>query len=513
MRMTIPILQDATHAWSAGVQPACAAAGETRRLDTCAPFCRPAAALLFALFAGCASPPDKSEVAEEYATPAAWTTAAPTNGVLTNWWHTLGSTGLVAVVEEALAANPDLRAAVARVDAAVAQARVAGADLYPQGGFNFDATRQQQVFVGLPIPGATGPLVNRFTSYGANFNLSWELDLWGRVRAGQSAALAEVQSSEADLAGARSSIAASTARAWAAVVEAQRQLQLAESTAENFSTLATQVRARYERGIRSPLDLRLALANESAAKANLAGRRSQLQAATRQLEILLGRYPAATIRETDGLTTIPGEIPAGLPSELLDRRPDLVAAERRLAATTKRVWEAKAALFPRIALTASGGRTSNELEDLLDNNFSVWSVAGNFAQPIFQGGKLRANVKLAQARSREAVENYVATVQRAFSEVETLLADESLLVRREGELAEASAQSVAALRLAEDRYQSGLEEFITLLESQRRAFEAESSLITVRRARLDNRINLHLALGGGYTAEDSVRAARQPAFP
>ena len=168
----------------------------------------------------------------------------------------------------------------------------------------------------------------------------------------------------------------------------------------------------------------------------------------------------------------------------------MVAAERRLAATTQRVSEAKAALFPRIALTASGGRTSNDLEDLLDNNFTIWSLAGNFAQPIFQGGKLRGNVKLSQAQSRQAVDNYISTVLRAYGEVETLLADESLLQRRETELTEASAQSLAALRLAEDRYNSGLEEFVTLLESQRRAVDAESQLISVRRARLDNRVNL-----------------------
>ena len=182
-------------------------------------------------------------------------------------------------------------------------------------------------------------------------------------------------------------------------------------------------------------------------------------------------------------------------------------AERRLAATTARVKEAKAALFPRIALTTSGGGTSAELEDLLSSQFNVWAIAGNFAQPIFQGGRLRANVRLNEARAREALENYAATALQAFAEVENALANEGLLRARALNLAEAEQESTAALKLAEERYRSGLEDFVTLMEAQRRAFESQSQLLAVRRELLSNRIDLHLALGGGFQLMDPAAVA------
>lgn len=431
----------------------------------------------------------------------AWTATTDALGpVEDEWWTTFGSETLTARVEEALANNRNLRTAAARLDAAIAQARIAGADLYPQFNLDFGARRQQQVFVGLPIPGAEGqPLKSLSTSFGANFNTSWEIDLWGRIRSGRRAALTEVQASESDLRAARNSLAAQTAKAWLALIESRRQLELARATADSYQSTARQVTERYERGIRSPLDVRLARSSEASARALVAQRQSQYQASIRQLELLLGRYPAAALIDTNALPDLLAAVPAGLPSELLERRPDLVASERRLAAAHLRTREARAALFPRIALTASGGRTSAELEDLLSSQFTVWSLAGNLVQPLFEGGRLRGNVRLSKARAREALENYADTALRAFGEVEIALADERLLAAREEALAEATQQSNAALRLAEDRYRSGLEDFVTLLEAQRRALETESQWIAVRRLRVENRIDLHLALGGGFS--------------
>lgn len=457
---------------------------------------------LLLILAGCASAPDKT-VVQDLPQPAVWAAGADTNAPPTEaWWTNLGSTGLVAAVDEALQENPDLRQALVRIDAAAAQARILGADAYPQVGFGFDAARQQQVFVGLPIPGRENqPLQTRFTSFAGNFNLSWELDVWGRIRASQSAALADVQASESDFRGAVQSLAAQTCRAWVGLVAAEQQLRLARATAESFTITAAQVGERYRRGLRGALDYRLALNNASVAKALVALRERELQTVQRQLEILLGRYPEGAITGDAALPEMPSEVPAGLPSELLERRPDLVAAERRLAASIARVTEAKRALLPRVSLTAGAGRTSNELEDLLENSYSVWNLAGNFAQPLFQGGRLRANVKLNEARAREAIEGYHAIVLRAFGEVEVALDSEAQLRRREEDLADATAQSAEALRLAEERYFAGLIEFITLTETQRNAYNTEAELITIRRQRLENRIDLHLALGGGFPAE------------
>src|SRR5688572_26275810 len=327
------------------------------------------------LLAGCVARPTKPDLSE-LRVREQWTAGGVSGTVQDYWWHEFESSNLTAIVEEALARNHDLRAAAARLDAALATARIAGADLYPHAGFAFDARRAQQNFVGLPIPGAEGRvLTSRSTTYGASLNLSWELDLWGRIRARKAAARADAEASEHELSAARNSLVAQTTKMWLATVEAARQLQLANATAENFGTTALQVRERYERGIRSPLDLRLALASEASAKALAALRRSQYEGAQRQLEIMLGRYPASDLAQTNDLPRLENAVPAGLPSELLVRRPDLAAAEKRVEASASRVREARGALFPRISLTASGGRSSAELEDLLSAQFNVWSLA------------------------------------------------------------------------------------------------------------------------------------------
>jgi len=434
-----------------------------------------------------------------------WSTATSTNAPpLDHWWTSFESTGLVQTVTLALQQNYDLGQALARIDAAVAQAKIAGADQLPMVGVTYNAARNQSVFVGLPIPGqGDSPLKSLSTAQSLSFNVSWELDVWGRIRAGQQAALANVQATQEDFRGAMSSLAARTAKAWLAAVEARHQRDLAEATVASFTMTARQVRDRYELGLRSALDLRLALNNEAVAKALLAFRRQELQRNVRLLEVLLGEYPSGRYVVSENLPEVPAEIPAGLPSALLERRADLEAAERRLAETIQRVHEAKRAMLPRISLTASGGRTSEDLADLLDSQFSMWTLAANVAQPIFQGGKLRANVELANARARESVDAYRGAVLQAFSEVEIALGSEADLRQRETHLAEARRQSQAALQLAQERYQQGLIEFVTLTESQRSAYNAESELLVARRQRLANRVDLFLALGGGFTEEQT----------
>ncbi len=451
-----------------------------------------------AVCAGCRTP--RPEAPPEM--PSAWTAPADPAAVTaegSDWWRGLGGSELAVRVEEALRANRDLAVAVARVEAAGAAAGIAGAAARPTLGLDLDALRRQQNFVGLPIPGAEDRVLStRFNTFGAALNLSWELDLWGRVRAGRRAAEGDLQAAEEDARAARESIAAQTAKAWFATVESSRQLDLARRTAETFSVTEQQVAARYEQGLRDALDLRLARSNVGNARALVAQREQGHREAVRRLEILLGRAPTGRLEAPGDLPPVPSAIPAGLPSGLLDRRPDLRAADRRLSATVARVDEARAALFPRLALTTSGGRSSGELEDLLSAGFNVWSIGANVAQPLLQGGRLRGGIRLAEARAREASAAYGGAVLRALGEVEGALDGEQWLAEREAALGAAARESAAAARLAAERYRAGLEPFVTLLEAQRRALDAESGWLQVRRVRLDNRVDLHLALGGGF---------------
>ncbi len=195
---------------------------------------------------------------------------------------------------------------------------------------------------------------------------------------------------------------------------------------------------------------------------------------------------------------LPGPVPVGLPAELVARRPDLVSAERRLAAADERLRQARRQLYPRFSLTAGGGTVSDQLGDLVDGDFRVWSLLANLTQPLFQGGRLRAGVDRAAAGSDELLAAYAGLALDAFREVESALAAEQHLIERERHLAEAARQLGAARRLAEDRYRSGLGDYLLVLESQTRELVAESELLSLRRELLHNRIDLHLALGGGF---------------
>jgi NodT family efflux transporter outer membrane factor (OMF) lipoprotein len=460
--------------------------------------------LVVGLISGCASAPERKPVPVEVETPEHFTStelsAWSSDANRVDWWSEFNDTTLDGLVVEALYGNMDIRAAVARVDEAAAAARIVGADQWPQLNATGSARKAENKIIGLPIPGGD-VLTTRTEQYGVSLDLSWEIDLWSRIRKGESAALADLQASWANLAGVRMSIAAQTAKAYFALIEAERQVAFADSSVESVSRTVEQVRRRYQQGVRSSLDLRIALTTLANVEALRVQRLRQRDAAARQLEILMGRYPAARVGTSGSMPASLGDVPGGLPSELLVRRPDLVAAERRFAASEARVSQARRAFFPRITLTGSTGTTSNELEDLVDLDFGVWSIAAGLVQPILQGGRLRTNLKRSHAASDEALAGYVQSLLQAFGEVELALTSERLLAEREQHVAEAARQSRAAYRLARREYEAGLSNYIAVLETQRAAIVSSSELIAVQRERLDARINLHRALGGGFDIE------------
>ncbi|MEM7199096.1 MAG: efflux transporter outer membrane subunit [Planctomycetota bacterium] len=461
---------------------------------------RGAIAVVLGLTACMATPPPFRAPNLGVAVPGGWssgtTVPAPPP---TRWWRGFDDPQLNELIDTATAHNHDLRAAAARVEAAVMEARVAGAARWPQIDVSLSGQRQRQNFIGLPIPGAAGQVLSRtFTQFGASLATQWELDLWGRVRAGQAAAVAELQATAADLVAALESVAAQTAKAYFAAVEAQLQVDLAVETTALFAQSVEQVERRVTRGLRPALDLRLVRSNLATSRAGRHAAEEQLARTLRQLQLLTGRYPDGDVRHGLTLPPVPEAVPAGLPAELVRRRPDVVAAERRLAGSQARLEQARAALFPRISLTASGGTASQELDDLIDPDFFVWSVAGNLLQPLFDGDRLRNEVELQRARRREAMARYAQVALTAYTEVEGALAAEQHLRRREADLAVAATEAIAARDLAEQRYRGGLADLLTLLESQRRALDTARERLSVERQILDVRVDLHLALGGGF---------------
>lgn len=452
---------------------------------------------------GCSIRPPVQDTPDfEFKVPPAWSETDGTEmEVADRWWTRFNNADLNRTVQIALEHNYNIAAAAARIETAAAEARIAGADFYPQVSGGFNAARQQNNLSSFGFPGiiGNGEAISFTTNtFGVSMDVSWEVDVWGRVRAATRAAVADVQVTQADYAGARQSIAAQATKAWLAVTEARQQVKLSEEIVESYRRTARQVTNRVSVGVQQPIDMHLALTDLASAEALLQQRSQTLDAAKRQLEVLLGHYPAGHVEAAVALPAVPPLPPTGLPAELISRRPDLVMAERKLAAASERVTAARAALYPRIALTASGGTSSGEFKNVLSGDYFIWTIANNLVQPIFEGGRLRARVAAAEGRTDEAVAVFAQQALDAFAEVETSLQAEAFLAERERMLEVAAEQARKAVEVAQNRYDQGVEIFIVVLESQRRALDTESAVLSVRRLRLENRVNLHLALGGGF---------------
>lgn len=410
----------------------------------------------------------------------------------------LGNRALASLIDEALRNNRDLRAASTRILSARARARSVGAAQFPEVGLGASADRSRQNF-GLALPGGLGGGSETISRLSLTLDTAWELDLWGRLSSRTLAAVADFQATCADVRAARLSIAAQVAKVWLLLTEARLQTALAKQTVESFKRTHRVASARAEEGDSTKVDQHLADANLAGAEALLSRRRAEVATASRLLETLVGRVPRGALQGGVALPTAPGPLDPGAPAALIRRRPDLVAAERRLAATLSDLRAARADLYPRISLTGRAGAASADLVDLLSGDFLVWSLAAGLLQPVFDGGRLRAAVAMADGERKEAVQTFAARVLDALREVETALAVEATLRRRIMFVDRARRSLGAADSMATTRYEGGVEPYLTVLESQRRLLEAEVALISARRELLDTRIDLILALGGDAT--------------
>jgi NodT family efflux transporter outer membrane factor (OMF) lipoprotein len=451
--------------------------------------------LLILWLAGCATAPDRRD-APAINLPDTWAARATTGSVDQGWLDDLHAPELDALIREAMVHNADLQRVTAVLGQSLSEARMAGADLMPSANLGLDGARQKISTFG---PNSTGGVI--FENYNLGPNLSWEIDLWGRLRDLTSAALARVEVSQAELEAARLSLAAQVAKAWFNLVEAEQQVAEAARTVEAYRENLQTLESRFKRGLTQGLDLRQNRTLAATAEADLATRKRALDAGKRNLEILLGRYPEATVHTGTELPELPEPIPAGLPADLIQRRPDLVAAERRLAAAEKELRASQKDLLPKISLTASGGTSSQEFDKLLNSDFSVWALAGNLSQPIFQGGRILANIDRSASLQDQARAAYRNAALRAFLEVETTLAAEAYLKNEYAHLKTAAEEADAAEDQAWDRYRKGTIDFLNVLDGQRTAAAARSRLIRAENALLQNRIDLYLALGGPFTPE------------
>ncbi len=418
------------------------------------------------------------------------------------WWEHFEDPDLAGLIEEALRGQPSLWALAARVTAASAALDGAGARKWPELTGSLNAGRQRQNFIGIDIPGTGGVLSSTSTSFGASLAARWEVDLWGRLSASEQIAAESYRATVSDLAALRLSLSGQVAIAWFSLIESARQVTLAEDIRDRWRAAEERIAVRAREGLVGTLDLRLTRSERARAEADFVVAQGRLGDARRALELLLGRYPAEELAARETLPSIGKEIPIGMPASVLARRPDLIAARARLGSAAADRDRAEADLWPQLVLTGSGGRLSEELSDLLDGDFSVWSLAAGLVGPLFDHGRRRAEVDAASARQTEAEARFASLVLDACAEVEGALRAETHLAEQEARLAEFRAETESARAVATDQYALGLIDILALLAAERNAASAEGRVLVVERERLENRVRLLIALGGAMPTRE-----------
>lgn len=422
------------------------------------------------------------------------------------WWRTFDDPELVKLVGAAMRGNQDLRAAAARVRAARALARGADAALLPtldaRGGY----TREKRSNAYFGGPGNT-EFTDPYSLWSTTLDTSWEIDLFGRLTQQEEAYAQEAEAQQEDLHGTRVALAADVAQAWFDLgTAAARQRILLETVTSRTRTLEL-IRARVDAGLAGELELHQAQGQLDTARSQLPEAQLEHELAGHRLALLLGRPPGEVYAGREpALVAVPPEIPIGIPAALLQRRPDLRAAERRLAAQNARLRAAIAEFYPSITILGRYGYESRELDRLVTSPTEVWSIAPAISLPIFRGGLLRAQEMEVTARKDEAAARYLHVALGAFREVADALAG----IRRKGEARDRLAEVVAAERRALDiasvQYEQGLTPYLNVLEAERALLVSRLALLDAQRAALLEVVRLCKALGGGWQAEAAVES-------
>jgi NodT family efflux transporter outer membrane factor (OMF) lipoprotein len=422
-------------------------------------------------------------------TPGSWVAVSSgTDAKISSaWLADLGDAALSGTVEEALANNRDLKVAAARFREARQASMISRARSLPSLGLSGSAG----------VSDASG--AGSTESYGLNLAAAWEPDLWGRLRdLNRAAAAGEIAALE-DFRGARLSLAANAAKAWCNLISSEQEVALAQVTLESFQSNLRIIERNYVGTGEGALDIQFGRTNVSSAQRALEQRRQAREEAARALEVLLGRYPAGELVASQDLPSLRGVVPAGIPADFLERRPDLAAVRASLFATARRADAARKALLPSFSITAAGGSSNARLADLLDAERLFTSIAGRFSQVISEGGAVSAEAQAALDRNDAALNAYAQAALIAFREVESALSADRSLAAQETFLASELEQAALAERQAERDYSEGVNaNILSVLEAQRRANNARAGMIRLRNQRLQNRIDLHLALGGDF---------------
>ncbi len=471
---------------------------------------RPALPLLtLALaLAGCTLGPDPERPQTAADTAATFTNAQDAEApdeALAPWWTRFGDPTTTELVELALKNNTDLHVAAARLLEAEAAWGQSRSTLWPQVDYNLSGSRTKTSFV-LP---EVGRKTIFSTTYSGGIGVSYQLDLFGKLKRTRQGAWANLLAEHAARETVEHSVIAGVVRARVQVATAQHAQTIAEDIRTSWERTLATIERRYRSGLVGAVDLHLARENLAATQAAEVQLEASEKLARHALDVLIGERPGSGEALPDTLPELPdlGPVPAGIPAALLDRRPDLIRAEMQLSASTYGIGAALANLYPSLTLTGSGGTTSDSLSDLINIDSVVYNTVAGIVGPIFSGGARRAEVEAARARADAAGAAYAGVVLNALKEVEDALVSDQANAKRLEHTTRRLAEAQSADSLARERYSRGVEPFLKVLETERRLKSAEEAMITTRADTWNTRINLFLALGGDWTPEETPSPA------
>jgi outer membrane protein, multidrug efflux system len=427
--------------------------------------------------------------------PAAWREAPPNEneGIWPSaaWWHGFGSPTLDDLIAQAQRSNDDLAAAIARVEEADAQARIAGAALLPSVDLSADASRQHARVAGV------GP--ETFNSFSPVLSASYELDFWGKNRALRAAARATALASHYDKETVALTVVSSVASTYFQALEFRDRLQVAHENLANGEKILHGFQLEQTAGIATGLDVAQQETAVALLRAAIPPLQQQFRQAVSALAVLVGKTPESIDVDTGSLTGLTSpQVVDGLPSSLLARRPDVAESEQQPISANANITVARAALFPSIQLTASGGYASSALATLINPASRIWDVSAGLTQPIFHGGALRGQVMFSNARYRELLSAYHKTVLSAFSNVESALVAAQQTMEQRTRQQDAVNKARRAFQFAQTQMSAGTVNILTVLNTENALFSAEDELVQVQYLHLQSMVDLYTALGGGW---------------
>ncbi len=412
------------------------------------------------------------------------------------WWQVFNDKALQALISEGLSNSYDLQVTVARIEEANAQLGIVRADLYPQVNYQALAGRQKSL---IPIE----PPVNlTYNTFGLAANAAWELDVWGRIRHASDAARASLLGEEDVRRAVMLSLVSNIAAGYFVLIELDRELVIAQDSADTYRRTTDLFRQRFEAGRDSKLGVVRAQANYESSGATIAALQRAITQQENALCVLIGAYPRPIVRGTVLTQQSTPATPVGLTTDLLERRPDILQAEQVMIGANAEIGVAVANYFPRIGLSALFGWEATRPEDLFKSTFNVWGLAANLTGPIFQGGRLRSAQQAQEAFWRESIAQYRKTVTAAFQETSDALIAQQTLVGQRASLERRVASLKESVDLALQRYDGGRASYFEVLEAEQQLFPSEDALAQTQRDQLVAVVNLYKALGGGWDLKD-----------